>query len=214
MSLLMNVTARGAVLVVIGAVVGGTTAAGLMLRRDTAKTEASPAAAEVPSTVDTSGLELRIRQLERRAVETPPRASSVPAVQAPASSGAPVSPPPEEVARNWLETKKIREAQVASESVDNKWSKEANAAFRKELGEIGARGKFTVGDVDCRTTSCLAKVDWGSYSDAESGWHQVMFGHYSKNCSRQVFVPAPDEEHLNAPYEGEVFFDCTDDRAQ
>ncbi len=213
----MNVTARGGVLVVIGAVVGGTTAAGLMFRarRDTPKTEASPAAAEVPSTVDTSGLELRIRQLEQRAaVETPPRASSVPSVQAPASAGAPVSPPPEEVARNWLETKKTREAQVASEPVDSRWSKEANAAFRKELGEIGARGKFTVGDVDCRTTSCLAKVDWGSYSDAESGWHQVMFGHYSKKCSRQVFVPAPDEEHVNAPYEGEVFFDCTEDRAQ
>lgn len=107
-----------------------------------------------------------------------------------------------------------REAQAAAEPEDRTWSREATASFPKEFEALGARGKLSVTDVTCKTTSCLAKLTWESYPDAVRSWRSVLHARYSKNCARKVFVPFPNPEQAEAAYEGTVFLDCTEDRAQ
>jgi hypothetical protein len=201
------------ILVLFGLVGGGVVAAALLsrARRDVhgPKAETTPIAFEVPAgKADTSGLEFRIRELEARAQQsTAPVAASAP----PSAS---VDPSPEESSRRWLDEKRAREAQVAAEPDDRRWSQEATASFRKEFESLGVRDKFKVTDVECKTTSCLAKLTWGSYSDAVKSWHHVLLARYTKNCARQVFVPHPEQDQGDSDYEGTVFLDCTGDRAQ
>lgn len=136
---------------------------------------------------------------------------------APLASAA-VAPPPqqsaEDAARQWAEQQRAREAQVAAEPVDRNWSREATASFRKDFETLGARDRFQVTDLECKTTSCLAKLSWGSYGDARKTWHDVLHGRYEKGCARQVFVPPPDQGQSDSSYEGTVYFDCTQDRAK
>ncbi len=40
----------------------------------------------------------------------------------------------------------------------------------------------------------------------------ILSGRYQRPCATTVTLPQPDD--TSAPYEGNVFFDCTDDRTQ
>jgi hypothetical protein len=118
----------------------------------------------------------------------------------------------EEASAEWARHKADREAQVAAEPVDRAWSRHATAAFRKEFEDLGTKAQFTVTDVQCKTTSCLAKVRWDSYAQAGQHWRDVLHARYSQNCAREVFVPSPPVDQTDAPYEASAYFDCTADR--
>jgi hypothetical protein len=169
------------------------------------------------NTADLDRFELRIQQLEaHRASSSAPTASA--ASIATASAITPTSGPSglsrEESARRWLETMRQREAQVAAEPDDRAWSQHATATFRKEFEAMGRPGKFWVTDLECKTTSCLAKLRWASYGDAAKSWRSVLHGRYERNCARQVFVPPPEPGRTDSAYEPTMFLDCTADRAQ
>jgi hypothetical protein len=169
----------------------------------TAATSADPAGAR-----EYDALESRIRQLEMRSA----------AAVAPASVEAPKPPPPqqseEEARREAVEKVASRKALVAAEADDPRWSRAATASFRKDFEALGARGRFTVKDIECKTTSCLATLSWGSYSDARRAWRAVLHARTEKNCAREVLVAPPEQSQMDAPYDGTVFLDCTEDRAQ
>jgi hypothetical protein len=204
-------------LVAAGLFGGGVVAARLLSERPEARAHAAEAVDAPAAAADTSNLELRIRQLEERAAPSPAQgaASSTAAPEARETApSASVAPSPEESTRRWLDQMAARKSQVAAEPEDRSWSREATAAFRKDFDALSARGKFKVSDVECKTTSCLAKLSWGSYADATKSWHGVLLARYTKNCAKQVFVPPPEPGQAGSAYEGTVFFDCTEDRAQ
>jgi hypothetical protein len=108
------------------------------------KQEGAPPAPETRSDPTGVGeLELRIQQLERRAIQVPSPAASAATGVPPAASPSPSS---EESDRSVIDLMRAREAQVASEPDDRLWSREAAAALRKQFEdwELGPISKWRI----------------------------------------------------------------------
>lgn len=93
--------------------------------------------------------------------------------------------------------------QVHTEPTDRSWSSMASAAFHRELADEGV----TVVDVDCRSTSCVATIEWPSFAAARHGFEAVLQKDYTTNCEREITLstPADPEAHLRAEV---VFTKC------
>jgi hypothetical protein len=209
------VTTLGAV--VTGVVAGALLVTGVRSKLATASV-AKPAAKEVvaaPSTApagpDLRALQARLARLEAQGA----RGEHATPDDSAAAIAAPPSPPSqsaEEARAEWARHEADRKAQVAAEPVDRDWSRGASAAFRKDFEALGAKAGFTLTDVQCKTTSCLARVRWDSYAKAGEGWRDVLHARYAQNCAREVFVLPPSDDRAGAPYEATAFFDCAASR--
>lgn len=95
--------------------------------------------------------------------------------------------------------------QVRSEPTDRAWSSTASAAFHRELSEEGV----TVVDVDCRSTSCVATVEWPSLAAARHGFEAVLQTDYANNCEREITLPTPADPEARLRAEV-VFTKCAE----
>jgi hypothetical protein len=98
------------------------------------------------------------------------------------------------------------------EARDASWASSTEAALRSELDGLGGDIGFQVRDIDCRTTTCVARLNWPSHGDALRQRRRVAQAAYSKECSREVYSP-PVADGTAGPYEATVLFDCESDRA-
>jgi hypothetical protein len=97
------------------------------------------------------------------------------------------------------------------EGRDARWAASTQAALQADLDGLGRNAGFQVRDVDCRTTTCLARLAWPSRDDAMRQTRRVTQAAYSKSCTREIYAPPP-AAGTAGPYEGEVLFDCESDR--
>lgn len=96
-------------------------------------------------------------------------------------------------------------ASVRNESLDEKWSSRASLAFTQDMDSISAAaGGLRVIDVDCRTTSCVATVEWPNFEAARKGFTEVLHGRFQNNCEREVTLPNPDD--VEATLRTEIVF--------
>jgi hypothetical protein len=93
-----------------------------------------------------------------------------------------------------------------TEPVNRGFAEPAERAYRKELDEIAAAAGFDVRGVDCRTSSCVATVEWKSYGEAIRTYGRLMFHRFSMNCGVGASLPAPDDP--SSPYAGRILFRC------
>src|SRR5580704_5136090 len=119
-------------------------------------------------------LEARLRMLESRA--TDPALLSVTHV-------APVAKDPGEPASaDRLAKGREQQQQIDGElhgrcdgeQPDPKWARGAAATIRETLGERARRGSFAIGEVNCKTTMCMASVSWPSYAAAHQEFRSLL----------------------------------------
>jgi hypothetical protein len=97
----------------------------------------------------------------------------------------------------------------ADEGVDPRWAPTAMTTIRKALTETASQANFTVRNVDCRTTMCVANVEWPTYPKALEEFRQVADG---IPCALEVSVPPPDAPER--AYQANLVMDCEDWRAE
>jgi hypothetical protein len=136
--------------------------------------------------------------------------------QAPSASGAlSAAPPPPPV------TTEERRRQVAAriehavsahrqDPPDPSWGPSAAASFRTDLEQIATSDGFRVKSIDCRTTQCLAVVEWPSFAQAREQGGDLAHFPYAVNCARHVLQIPP--QRLDVPSETTIAFDCTEAR--
>ena len=90
-----------------------------------------------------------------------------------------------------------------SEPRNHDWAVASETALRADLQDN--RG-VRVGDVSCRSETCVVTLEWPDYRTAFSSYRSLLTHRYSVNCRRRMGVPPPDDP--GAPYEAELFFDC------
>ena len=119
----------------------------------------------------------------------------------------PSAPPPteEEVAENYQKLLDDHD----QDPKDPVWAPQTQQSFARDLDSIGNDTGFTVTSVDCRTTSCTARLNWDDYATASSGYKQVLTGHMEPDCTRSILVRHADGD---GPYETVAHFDCTESR--
>ncbi len=98
-------------------------------------------------------------------------------------------------------------ASVRAQGADPSWSAGAQAKFAGDLGRLGAH----VESVDCRTTACVATLEWPSRAQAQQEYRAVIEAEYQLPCDRQIFLDRPATEAT--PYRATLVLDCEHVRA-
>ncbi len=101
-----------------------------------------------------------------------------------------------------------RIAGVASEQVDSTWAPAARQSFQADLDTLSMQIGASVVDVDCRTKSCVATVEWQSYDDAKKTWKRLIHEPYKENCAVSMSVDPPADGNA-ASYQAKVLFECS-----
>jgi hypothetical protein len=99
-------------------------------------------------------------------------------------------------------------ARVRTEAVASPWAAETEATLRQALSKVsGGAAGFKVVGVECRSTSCLATVEWPSYRAAEKTWQAILHAQSAVACAREILLPRPNDP--NARYTATAIFDCS-----
>jgi hypothetical protein len=138
-------------------------------------------------------LEEDMRQLiaQRDARETPPEM------------------PTEEQAR--AEFSKLVEAHER-DAKDPDWGPTSTALLEASLRAESQRGMFSTVSVDCRTTTCVATLEWTSPEAAEQRSRWVAAAPLATNCSRQLRLS--DTPGGDGARRAVLLLDCADWRAE
>jgi hypothetical protein len=132
------------------------------------------------------------------------------AVAKPAPSQAPAPPDPAQVRRDALEQHAGLLKKHDHEAVDAAWARQSMPAIREDLTAIAEANKFRLVEVDCRTTTCTATLEWGSFAEAVQSIQMVAAAPSRLKCSHQITLPEP--EAGGSTYRATVLLDCEADR--
>ncbi|WP_437528653.1 hypothetical protein WME79_46130 [Sorangium sp. So ce726] len=91
---------------------------------------------------------------------------------------------------------------------DPTWAPQARASLLKEIRTVGSKS-FDVRDVDCRTNTCAAVLEWKNYEEAISSWSTAVEHNYEVTCSRELLLPEPSDR--SAPYQATMVMTCPRD---
>ena len=107
-----------------------------------------------------------------------------------------------EMTERWRDTLARHEGDV----VDPVFAEDASASFAADFDEVLEHTDIEFLGVDCRSTSCTASIEWGSFGAAQQGFENLLHHDYEKNCSTEIYLPEPEDR--DAPYEARVLFTC------
>jgi hypothetical protein len=101
------------------------------------------------------------------------------------------------------------EASIAahqSEPVDESWARETSAALEGELVPTLEKVHARLAQMDCRSATCLATVDFGSYANAATHW-PALFATVHRGCGIE-FTLGDGAEGATTGYEGTFVYTC------
>jgi len=179
--------------------------------------EAAAVAAPAPS-APTADLERRLARLEsatsnRVGVTQPATPPHVLASQPEAAAANPDKvPSPAEVDQKLVAELNERLDEHQREAVDTVWAPEAEGKMLAALSDMAPQLHATDVSVDCKTTTCVASLQWPDYGAALRAGQQLAVSKPGVLCGKWIEFPPPDDP--SQPYRGSVIYDCVPDRAQ
>jgi hypothetical protein len=146
----------------------------------------------------TAEQEARLQALEQRMAEL---TSRLPAQRQP-----PPTPDPEQLRQSLLRQQHARMEGHSQQPIDFAWSQQATRSFASDFSELVQGQTFTLRSIDCRSTSCVAMIEWPGYDEAV-GSYQVLLHHtYGMDCARSLLLPEPEDPTRR--YEAPFILDC------
>ncbi|MDI3290312.1 hypothetical protein [Polyangium sp. 15x6] len=90
--------------------------------------------------------------------------------------------------------------------VDSQWAPRARTLLLDELRTMETSDGFSVRNVDCRTNTCTALLEWADYGQAVKGWGSAIEHVYKLNCGREILLPEPPDPGVR--YQATMVFTC------
>ncbi|WP_437314935.1 hypothetical protein [Sorangium sp. So ce385] len=150
-------------------------------------------------------LERRLSQLEEKAERSDSEEAT------PSEGSEPRVETREEVLARKAEWHRSRLEAHRIEPTDSAWSAQSARSIQEGLRAVrGDAAPFDVVSVDCKTTLCVATLDWADYDKTRAASSQVLHHVYEPNCGVEFFNPPPEQPE--ARYQSQVIFDCTEAR--
>jgi hypothetical protein len=129
----------------------------------------------------------RERQV-RAAAEVLVNAAALAAKSAPENPRAALSPAEEGIRRQRQHEDLL--ANHLRETVDPEWAQRSSVSVSSELKTLAESRHFSLLELDCRRTSCVADIEWQSYADARTEYDALLHGRFSGiNCGSEILVP-------------------------
>ena len=131
------------------------------------------------------------------------------------SSEAPPTPEPFDRAAATERVKKAFAEKLAGHSAqpaNPAWSKSTEGVLRRGLENTAKTAGFRVSSVDCRTTSCVADLEWDTYSAMRQNLHTAVESSYDTLCARAAMPP--DEGRAGDKVTVPLILDCADWKSQ
>lgn len=94
--------------------------------------------------------------------------------------------------------------------MDLRWARASEESISSSLERLAARSGFSVANVECRSTSCLAEVGWADYRAALSSYESLLVEAYEPNCATEITLPDPIDH--GATYGATLVLDCSGSR--
>jgi hypothetical protein len=141
--------------------------------------------------------------MERKLAELSDRAAPR---QPPEPAGQPPPPTREEVKQQLLQQRQAQLEAHQREPVDFFWAKEAHTSLAADFAPLTRGDAFRVRGIDCRTTTCVATVEWPSYTKATEDYARLLQHPYGLDCARSILLPEPEDPA--ARYEARLVLDC------
>jgi hypothetical protein len=113
---------------------------------------------------------------------------------------------PEENAERFKEHLAKRLADQAAEPAEPAWAAKTSTLLRTDIHDIATQSRFRLLNVDCRTTLCLARVEWESRGAASDEYRRLVHHPYRANCGKSVLVD--ENVNPNGSVGGSVLFEC------
>ncbi|HEX8702473.1 MAG TPA: hypothetical protein VF815_26805 [Myxococcaceae bacterium] len=157
---------------------------------------------EAPRPIRDPAQEARIQALEQRVAELTSRAEAAPA----APSTPPARPAPEELRQALLQQQQMRLDAHQRQPIHPTWSSDATRAFSTDFSALTRGQPFSVRSIDCRSTSCIARVEWPSYAEAAASYAVLLQHSYSMDCTRSLLLPDPEDPER--AYEASLLLEC------
>jgi hypothetical protein len=195
----------GFLLVLVGAIIGGS----LVAINDFGKKSKRASTPVVAANVPDDG-KVRRERLETRYVQNPPQ--WLPAASASSELVSNPSAPPEGATEREIVHRDQAEFLTAhaAEARDSSWASGAELTISSTLLKLGERFGFRTGRVECRTTKCKADIEFPSQSKAIAQFSSLLHEVYEPNCTVSILLPdgAPPDSPVAAP----LRFDCEESR--
>lgn len=109
---------------------------------------------------------------------------------------------PESVAREFASDLDLH----SRDGRDVDWAPQAEQDLRHDIEAIS--GTFEVRALDCRTSTCSARIAWPSAAEASREFGRILDKDYDPNCAVKVLLDSTRENR-----EADVLFECSDARA-
>jgi hypothetical protein len=169
--------------------------------RPTATEEPSPPSEAARPRIEVVGVQVpnqQVQDLQKRIADLEARAGS---------QEQPAVPPSDPAVEAAVERERHRVAldEHAREPANPSWAQQMATVVDRGLKERAAKGGFDVTDVDCRSRTCVASVEWKSAADAYHQWKQILGADYG-SCGVEVVL---DEDRGSSGRFGtKVLFPC------
>ncbi len=168
--------------------------------RDVAVDERAPAE-KAPAALD----QLRIAQLESELRSLHQKVNVVASGRPATRDAEPPPPSPEEAGRERHEKREDAIASHWQEPVDRAWSAEFTSTFDRELSGFAEAGHFSVEKIDCRSSTCVADIEFKNYAEARTGWSKITpTDHGGHPFTVDIEVQPPDDP--NVPYTATILY--------
>jgi hypothetical protein len=131
-------------------------------------------------------------------------------VRADGNSGQAPAPPPEspaETLRRWSDLSGDKNRAHAAETIDRPWADDTVKKIGSALGPILTEHHATLSGTDCRSTSCVVKLEWENYHRAVASIDAIESIQQDGVTNCRTFVMLPEPHDKTVPYRGEVILD-------
>ena len=99
-----------------------------------------------------------------------------------------------------------------AEAVDRAWAQRTSVILESDIAQASKGLNMKVGKLDCRTTTCMARVEWTSRGNASNEYTALLHHSYRANCGRSVLID--DEPGANGKATGTLLMNCEQWRSE
>lgn len=92
---------------------------------------------------------------------------------------------------------------------DPAWAPRAESTLARSIQDT--LGDERIVRVDCKTTSCVAHIQWPTREAAAKEYQKLLITSFEPNCAVKILL---HEQEPGGPYRERMILDCTDSRAE